>query len=114
MSDTGGARKKTTFWVLDQADLSATRYVGSYRIKAYMNNSSPTAAIGVAIVQRYVAAFCGAWEALEAGKGFVGAKEETLGAPYKPPKNSPPLDEAVVKALLHVAVYEADALWHRT
>ena len=76
-----------------------------------MNNS---AAVGVAIVQRYVAAFCVAWDALEAGKGFVEAKEEALGASYEAPKNSPPLDEAVVHALIHVAVFSADALWHKT
>ena len=111
MSDTETGRKKPEGWVWEQAYESAKEFLSNVQIKAYMNNS---AAVGVAIVQRYVAAFCVAWDALEAGKGFVEAKERALGASYEPPKNSPPLDEAVVHALIHVAVFSADALWHKT
>lgn len=104
-------RKRPESWVWEQAYESAKQFLSNVQIKAYMNNS---AAVGVAIVQRYVSAFCVAWDALEAGKGFVGAKEEALGAPYEAPLNSPPLDEAVVHALLHTAAHAADELWHRT
>lgn len=105
------SRKRPESWVWEQAYESAKQFLSNVQIKAYMNNS---ATVGVAIVQRYVAAFCVAWDALEAGKGFMGAKEEALGASYDPPKNSPPLDEAVVHALLHTAAHAADELWHKT